>query len=294
LKVYHCTAQVPKTCALKKKGKQYLKIQCGASRNSSQTVYYHACSPLTIIHMPRFYCPPPIPGPGSFNLPPDAAHHAARVLRLRAGDTVEIFDGNGHEYHCIISDISGKQTIIDIINQKEVERESPLSVLLAQAMTSSEKMDWVIQKATELGAAEIQPLATERSVARLSQDRVVKRGEHWQQVAISACEQCGRNMLPQIHPPLDIMVWLQQMRTSQCCKFILHPKESLSMRTQDKPQGTVILLIGPEGGFTEAEYQSAILCGFIPIRLGARVLRTETAAIAGLAALQTLWGDFNN
>jgi 16S rRNA (uracil1498-N3)-methyltransferase len=242
--------------------------------------------------MPRFYCPPPLPESGSFNLPADAAHHASRVLRLREGDSVQMFDGIGHECHGGISELSGKQVVIGALRQVNAARESPLRVLLAQALSSSEKMDWVIQKATELGVTEIQPLATERSVAKLSPERAAKRTEHWQQVAISACEQCGRNVLPVIHPPQDVMAWLQRMRASETSKFILLPDGATSLQSQPTPQGTIVLLIGAEGGFAQAESDSALLCGFTPIRLGARVMRTETAAVAGLAALQTLWGDF--
>ena len=242
--------------------------------------------------MPRFYCPPPLPSQGSFNLPPDASHHASRVLRLREGTAVQLFDGLGNECHGVIDDLSGKQVTVRDIIQVDANRESPLTVLLAQALSSSEKMDWVIQKATELGVTEIQPLATERSVARLSAERAIKRTEHWQQVAISACEQCGRNVLPVIHPPLDIMVWLQRMRTTDFSRFMLLPQGAASLSAQPRPQGTTVLLIGAEGGFSQSESDSALLCGFTPVKLGARVLRTETAAVAGLAVLQTLWGDF--
>lgn len=242
--------------------------------------------------MPRFYCPPPLPCQGSFNLPAAVAHHAARVLRLREGDAVQLFDGQGNECHGVLESLSGKQVIVGSLKQIATCRESPLPVLLAQSLSSSEKMDWVIQKATELGVTQIQPVATERSVARLSSDRAAKRTEHWQQVAIAACEQCGRNVLPVIHAPLDIMVWLQQMRANEHSKYILLPEGTVSLREQVRPQGIAVLLIGAEGGFTQAESESAQLCGFTPIRLGMRVLRTETAAVAGLAALQTLWGDF--
>lgn len=242
--------------------------------------------------MPRFYCAPPLPVSGTFDLPPEAAHHAARVLRLRKGDDVEIFDGNGNECRGTIAEISGKRVVVGSIAATNTNRESPLQVVLAQALASSEKMDWVIQKATELGVTEIQPLDTERSVAKLSAERATKRLEHWRQVAISACEQCGRNTLPQIHAPLDIMVWLQQMRQAADTKFILLPGGAASLHNQVKPQGKVILLIGAEGGFTQAESEIALHSGFVAIRMGARVLRTETAAVAGLAALQTLWGDF--
>jgi 16S rRNA (uracil1498-N3)-methyltransferase len=243
--------------------------------------------------MPRFYCPPPLPLSGSFDLPPDAAHHAARVLRLREGDAVQIFDGIGNECHGAITGIGGKHVVVGNITTSNIDRESPLQVLLAQALSSSEKMDWVIQKATELGVTEIQPLDTNRSVAKLSAERAAKRMEHWQQVVISACEQCGRNVLPQIHAPLDIMLWLQQMKQQPDAKFILLPEGAASLHAQPKPQGRAVLLIGAEGGFTRAESETALHCGFTPIRMGARVLRTETAAVAGLAALQMLWGDFS-
>ena len=243
--------------------------------------------------MPRFFCPPPLPLRGSFDLPPDAAHHASRVLRLREGDAVQIFDGVGNECRGVIAEISGKRVVVGNITATNTNRESPLHMVLAQAMASSEKMDWVIQKATELGVAEIQPLDTGRSVARLSAERVEKRIEHWQQVAISACAQCGRNVLPVIHAPLDIMVWLQQMQKVADTKFILLPQGARSLHEQAKPHGKVVLLIGAEGGFTQSESDTALRCGFTPIRMGARVLRTETAAVAGLAALQMLWGDFS-
>jgi len=242
--------------------------------------------------MPRFYCPDLVIN-ATVELPPDAAHHAARVLRLREGDEVEMFDGRGHACHGVISELSGKRVVVGDIDSSNAERESPLPVMLAQALSSSEKMDWVIQKATELGATEIQPLATERSVAKLSAERAEKRLEHWQQVAISACEQCGRNVLPTIHLPQDIMAWLQTTRSTRDSKFILLPTGATALNTHPKPQNKTVLLIGAEGGFSSAESESAVLCGFAPIRLGARVMRTETAAIAGLAALQTLWGDFN-
>jgi len=242
--------------------------------------------------MPRFYCPPPLPSSSSFNLPQEAAHHASRVLRLKEGSKVEVFDGLGNERHGVIVEISGKHVALGDIVEIEANRESLLHIVLAQSLTSSEKMDWIIQKATELGVAEIQPLATERSVARLTPERATKRIEHWQQVAISACEQCGRNLLPQINAPLDMMLWLQHVRASQITKLVLSPEGATPLSSQSKPQDKVALLIGAEGGFSQAENIAALQCGFTAIRMGTRVLRTETAAIAGLAALQTLWGDF--
>lgn len=242
--------------------------------------------------MPRFYCLPPIPLSGSFDLPPDAAHHASRVLRLRVGDTVEIFDGIGNACHGLIADLGPKHVTVTGIAESSYKRESPLHTLLAQALCSSEKMDWIIQKSTELGVTEIQPLATERSVARLSADRIARRIDHWQQVAISACEQCGRNVLPLVHQPLDITDWLQQVKTMADGKYILLPEATANLYRQTEPHGKAVMMIGPEGGFSQAEIDTAIHCGFTPMRFGARIMRTETAAVAGLAALQTLWGDF--
>jgi 16S rRNA (uracil1498-N3)-methyltransferase len=242
--------------------------------------------------MPRFYCPPPLPLDGSFELPPDAARHAVRVLRLHEGDRVEIFDGAGNERYGVIAKLGGKRVFINGITAVDVDRESPLKVLLAQALSSSEKMDWVMQKATELGVSEIQPVDTERSVAKLSAERTTKRLDHWRQVAVSACEQCGRNTLPLIHAPLDIMVWLQQIKAMPDAKYILLPEGEASLHDQAEPKGKTVLLVGAEGGFSQAETTAALHCGFTSIRLGSRVMRTETAAIAGLAVLQTLWGDF--
>jgi 16S rRNA (uracil1498-N3)-methyltransferase len=203
-----------------------------------------------------------------------------------------MFDGCGNACQGTISTIHGKQVLVDNLQPSSKNRESPLPILLAQALSSSEKMDWVIQKATELGVTAIQPLATERSVAKLSTERAEKRLKHWQQVAISACEQCGRNVLPIIHPPLDIMAWLRNMQNNADTKLILLPKNAAPLHTQPKPQGSVTIMIGAEGGFSQAESDNALSCGFTPIRLGSRILRTETAAIVGLSALQTLWGDF--
>lgn len=247
----------------------------------------------TAMSLPRFYCPPPLPAEGIFELPREAAHHAHRVLRLRVNDPVQIFDGGGRALDGKISEISGKRVLLHELQTCMDDAESPLRIVLVQAMCSSEKMDWVVQKATELGAAEIQPVQTRRSVARLAGERAGKRIEHWKSVAISACEQCGRNTVPQIGLPQDFGAWLAQVRGSSAAKFVLQPEGSTPLHKQPPPQGSVILLIGPEGGFSEDEAKMAQFAGFTPIRLGKRVLRTETAGMAAIAALQTLWGDFN-
>ncbi len=241
---------------------------------------------------PRFYCPPPLPLATNYELPPEAAHHASRVLHLRAGDAVQIFDGFGNALDATIHAIQGKHVTLGNLQTFLGQTESGLHIVLAQAMCSSEKMDWVVQKATELGAAEIVPVQTQRSVAKLSGDRAEKRTEHWRNVTVAACEQSGRNTLPQLQAPQDLGTWLHEMRSVPGSKFILLPDGASNLQSQAKPQGRVTLLIGPEGGFTSDEARLAQQAGFLPILLGPRVLRTETAAIAGIAALQTLWGDF--
>jgi 16S rRNA (uracil1498-N3)-methyltransferase len=242
--------------------------------------------------IPRFYCVPPLRFGNTFELSPEAAHHANRVLRLRINDPVQIFDGEGNALDAVILEISGKRVVLGSLQACREERQPPVRIELAQAMCSSEKMDWVVQKATELGAAEIQPVQTQRSVAKLSGERAEKRTEHWRSVAIAACEQCGRNTLPQAHAPQELSAWLSQLRDSQDTKFILQPEGAATLNDQPRPQGKVILLIGPEGGFSNEEVLMAHQAGFTSILLGPRVLRTETAALAGLTALQTLWGDF--
>jgi len=242
--------------------------------------------------IPRFYCSLLQPVGGTLLLPPEAAHHAQRVLRLRVNDVVQVFDGQGNAFDGRIVEMTGKRVALHELQACMAEAEPSLHITLAQAMCSSEKMDWVVQKATELGAAEIQPVQTQRSVAKLTADRAGKRVEHWRSVAIAACEQCGRNVLPQLHAPADFGAWLAQVRGMAAVKLVLQPEGSAALHKQPPPQGGIILLIGPEGGFDANEIRMAQLAGFAPIRLGKRVLRTETAAMAGIAALQALWGDF--
>lgn len=244
---------------------------------------------------PRFYCPSPLPLTTNFELPAAAAHHASRVLRLRFGDAVQIFDGTGNALDATINEIKGKRVVLGNLQTCMTQHEPKLHIVLAQAMCSSDKMDLVVQKATELGAAEVIPVQTERSIARISGLRAEKRTLHWKSIAISACEQSGRNDLPVIHAPRDLKEWLLEMRTTPGVKYIFLPGGATQLQAQPKPasQVPVTLVIGPEGGFSTDEATMALQMGFIPILLGPRILRTETAAIAGIAALQTLWGDFN-
>lgn len=243
---------------------------------------------------PRFYFPPPLPQSNNCELPTEAAHHASRVLRLRAGDAVQIFDGQGNALDATINNISGKHVYLGNLQTCMVQQQNcELQIVLAQSLCSSEKMDWVIQKATELGVAEIVPIQAQRSVAKLTGARADKRAQHWQNVIVSACEQCGRNDLPRITAPVAMTEWLQSTRSQSGSKFILMPGGAGGMKDQARPQSRVTLLIGPEGGFTSDEANVAQQVGFAPVLLGPRVLRTETAAMAGIAAIQTLWGDFN-
>lgn len=243
--------------------------------------------------MPRFHCPPPLPANDHGELPPDAAHHASRVLRLRVGDEVQIFDGAGEARNGRIAAIEGKRVTLEQLRPCPPEAAPTLQIELAQAMSSSEKMDWVVQKATELGATSIQPVQTQRSVAKLTAERAEKRSEHWRGVTLAACEQCGRNRLPELRPPQELASWLAQVKHETCAKFILLPDGASKLTAQPRPQGRVLLLIGPEGGFSADEAAMARQAGFIPILLGPRVLRTETAALAGITALQLLWGDLS-
>jgi len=240
---------------------------------------------------PRFYHPTlPLHGRRA-DLPPDAAHHAAKVLRLQGGDPIVLFDGTGGEYPAIITRITKQGVTAEIGSRQERGCESPLDVTLAQAISSGDKMDYTLQKAVELGITHIQPIASERSVVKLSGERAEKRVLHWQQVVISACEQCGRNHVPQVAPIITLTDWLGTLAT-EGIRLTLAPDAPVSLSQLPPPAAPITLLIGPEGGLSPSEIKAAASCGFIPVRLGPRVLRTETAALAVLAAIQILWGDF--
>lgn len=223
-------------------------------------------------------------------LPKAAAHHAARVLRLRVGDTLAIFNGRGGEYHARITAMDRDDVNLRVESFDPVEREAPLAITLMQGIAHGERMDSVIQKATELGVARIVPVACERSVTRLDRERAEKRVAHWRSIAIAACEQCGRNRIPEIALPaaLDTAATL----LAPGARYLLSPKADTSLRSLTAPGGSVTLLVGPEGGFTDAEENSAIAGGFQPVCLGPRVLRTETAGPAFIAGLLARYGDW--
>ncbi len=239
----------------------------------------------------RFHCPAKLAVGAIVNLPENAAHHATKVLRMQVDDVLTVFNGDGADYRAHILRIHKNEVAIKIMDAQTVTCESPLHVTLAQAISSGERMEFTLQKAVELGVAQIQPIAAERSVVKLTGERAAKRREHWQNVVISACEQSGRAFIPDVAPNLSLADWLSRPNEF-AMKLLLSPNADQTLHQLQKPQGKICLLIGCEGGLSEQEQQNALLCGFVPVRLGARVLRTETAAMAALAAMQTLWGDF--
>ncbi|WP_292995033.1 16S rRNA (uracil(1498)-N(3))-methyltransferase [Nitrosomonas sp.] len=245
----------------------------------------------------RFYHPAEIAIGQLTELSAENKHHAARVLRLKKGDAITLFSGHGGEYSAHIENLSKSSTTVLIDTYHDRDCESPLNITLAQAICVNEKMDWIIQKAVELGVTCIQPVSTVRSIVHLSDERSSKRLQHWQKIIISACEQCGRNHLPQILPLITLPEWLSQKKTTQPShdlNLMLSTAAAESLRNIPQPPANarLALVIGPEGGFTQDEEVAVLHTGFIPVRLGKRILRTESAALAAISALQTLWGDF--
>jgi 16S rRNA (uracil1498-N3)-methyltransferase len=219
-------------------------------------------------------------------LPEAVAHHAVRVLRLRDGDRVALFDGRGGEYEAQLSIAARGEVTAHTGKRSDVERESPLRVVLVQGVSSGDKMDFTVQKAVELGVAAIHPVLTERAVVRLNDERGEKKLAHWRRIAIAACEQCGRNRVPEIALP----VALERYRAADGAKVLLSP--AAAKRLSALATGPLTLAAGPEAGFSEAEERRLQRAGFVPASLGPRTLRTETAALAALAALNALAGDF--
>lgn len=242
----------------------------------------------------RMYFPGELQPGRACALAPSQAHHALRVLRLKPGDAVTLFNGDGAEYASVVVEANRERVALDVTSREDRDREAPFAVTLAQAVSSGERMDYTIQKAVELGVAAIQPLEARRSVVRLSAERGERRIAHWQAVAIAACEQCGRNRVPRVWPlaRLDAYLAARRSGTDGERRLLLSPRSVRRLREIDPPQGALVLLSGPEGGFSPEEERAAGAAGFQPVRLGPRVLRTETAAVVALAAMQALWGDF--
>ncbi|MDR1462197.1 MAG: 16S rRNA (uracil(1498)-N(3))-methyltransferase [Azoarcus sp.] len=237
----------------------------------------------------RFYFPGTLPHAGEIAFPPAAAHHALKVLRLAPGDPVTLFDGSGGELRARLDIRARSAYAVDGRWLETDERESPLALVLVQALISADKMDWAIQKAVELGVAGFIPLWTARSLPRPSDERAAKKCEHWRQTIIAACEQCGRNRIPFIAPVQNLASCLGQQ---DVMRLLLLPGGASLSAIRPLPSVPVHLFIGPEGGWSEEEQRLCLRAGCQSVGLGPRILRTETAGLAAIAALQALAGDF--
>ncbi|MDH6592033.1 16S rRNA (uracil1498-N3)-methyltransferase [Variovorax sp. TBS-050B] len=241
--------------------------------------------------MPRFHCPVPLAAGATLALPPGAARHV-QVLRMQPGEALTLFDGRGGEYAATVERMGRSDVSVTVGAHSAVEREAPRAVHLAVGMPANERMDWLVEKATELGVASIQPLMTAHGVLRLSGERAEKKRAHWEAIAVAACEQCGRNRVPAIHPvrPFsNLPAWADLPAGPGALRLVLSLADGtrrLAEAAAAAPAGgAVLVLSGPEGGLSGAEEQEALARGFAPVTLGARVLRAETAALAALVAL---------
>ena len=232
----------------------------------------------------------------------NAATHATRVMRLNVGDKLFLFDGSGFDFECELVSVQKNATHAKVLSAKEIQNESPINIVLLLGISSADRMDIGIQKAVELGVNKIVPIKTERSVVKLDEEKSKKRVEHWQNVVIAACEQSGRAKVPLVSRPDSLSVWLQNnskgyssdvdLISAKRTRILLNPIGAKKLSELRKPQGDIELLIGPEGGLSDKEIALAISHDFQSIILGARVLRTETAPLAAIATMNTLWGDF--
>lgn len=241
---------------------------------------------------PRIYLPLPLVQGASVILDARAARHVQRVLRLRAGNPLILFNGQGQEWHARLMQTTGPAPQAEVVDAVEPsERESPLDIMLMQGISRGERMDYTLQKAVELGVKQIWPVWTERSQVKLSGKRLARRMQHWQGIIIHACEQSGRNVVPTLIPPETLRQSLSHARTSALC-LVLDPSGDYRLTDLDQSPASVTILAGPEGGLTVSETLLAQHSGYFPLRLGPRILRTETAGLATVAALQLQWGDF--
>ena len=221
----------------------------------------------------------------------DRARYLGRALRARVGDKVNVFNGEGAEWTAAILHISKNTITLRVENSHEAGTESPLKIHLVQGISRGERMDLVVQKATELGVKRITPVITEYGVVKLDESRANKRRDHWQKIATSAVEQTGRVRLPLVDTPIPLKNWFGDKPKKVDTELILKPGATTTLVSVPSPETKVCVLIGPEGGFSDGEYEDAKIAGFKAVSLGPRILRTETAAIATLAVLQSLWGD---
>lgn len=234
--------------------------------------------------MPRIHCPAPLAAGSLLALPAGAARHV-QVLRLQPGEPLTLFNGEGGEFEATVTQMGRSEVQVLVGAHHPVEREAARAVHLAVAMPANDRMDWLVEKAAELGAASVQPLVAARSVLRLHGERAAKKIAHWQAVAVAACEQCGRNRVPTVHPVRELPAWLASLPEPAGLRLLLSLRPGTQDLRQAPADAAVTLLNGPEGGLTEAEEEAAIAAGFAPLTLGPRVLRAETAPLAALAAL---------
>jgi 16S rRNA (uracil1498-N3)-methyltransferase len=243
------------------------------------------------VRLTRVYTEGALAAGSELSLTGSAAAHVSRVLRLRAGDALTLFNGSGGESAGTILSSKGGTVTVAVGEAREPVRESPLRTILAQGVSRGERMDLTVQKATELGVSLILPVLTERSVVRLDAQQTARKLGHWRKIAVAACEQCGRNRLPEITAPVSLKEMLRtDLKAST--HLLLSPEATLRVAELPRPTSGVTVLIGPEGGLTDEEDESVRAAGFLAVRLGPRVLRTETAALAALALLQREFGDF--
>ncbi|WP_028114315.1 16S rRNA (uracil(1498)-N(3))-methyltransferase [Ferrimonas kyonanensis] len=241
------------------------------------------------MRVPRIYQPGPLAAGTTVALDADGANHVGRVLRMQAGQALEMFNGDGSQFDAIIRDSGKKQVLVELLTQQQISRESPLNLHLGQVISRGDKMEFTIQKSVELGVNTITPLWSERCGVKLQGDRLDKKLAQWQKIAISACEQCGRNRVPLIRPVMKLQQWMGE--ATEATKLNLHPRADYSIQTLPQPMTRARLLIGPEGGLSGDEIAAARDHHFVDILLGPRVLRTETASLTAITALQTRFGD---
>jgi 16S rRNA (uracil1498-N3)-methyltransferase len=245
------------------------------------------------VRLTRVLCGAPLTAGAEVVLPAPAASHAVRVLRLRPGDPLVVFDGCGADFRAEIAHVSGGEVRVTLLTRVPSRPESPLEITLVQAVSRGERMDFTLQKATELGVRAIAPVVSARSVVRLDAGRGEARLRHWRGVVAAACEQCGRSRLPELRPPVPLRAHLEQAPTGTG-RLVLDPDAAIELAALPDLETQVELLIGPEGGLDDAELAAARAGGYQPVRLGPRVLRTETAGIVALAVLQSRWGDLRD
>jgi len=243
------------------------------------------------MRIPRIYLDHALHTGSTVPLPEQAAEHVARVLRLEVGDRAILFNGNGHDYDAELIAVTKRAVTATVTGVRAVSRESTLPLTLVQGIARGDKMDWIIQKATELGVTCIVPVVTERTEVKLGEERAERRMAHWHNVIVSACEQSGRNVLPQLEAPQKLHLWLAQLGDRAGKRLALLPEGDATLGTLVVPADGALLAVGPEGGFSEHDEAALYQAGFAGLRLGPRILRTETAGLAALAALQARAGD---